>query len=115
MNQTPYVPKPGDVSLFETNRTSDKSPDFNGYAILPDGTKMNIAVWAKQTTRGTMYSGKISSWVDRSDPNAPVYQAHPVGTAYTPPANIPQPRPPLFGTKNEPTLQSESESDGLPF
>ena len=112
MNQNPYVPKPGDVSLFETNRTSDKSPNFNGYAILPDGTKMNLAVWAKETSRGTMYSGKISPWVDRNDPNAPVYQAHPVGNAYTPqPTNA---KPPLFGNKSA-SNQPADEKDDMPF
>jgi hypothetical protein len=112
---TPYVPKPGDVSLFETNRTSDKSPNFNGYCIMPDGTKMNLAVWEKQTARGIMYSGKISPWVEKGDTSAPVYTAHPIGQPYTGTQNRPAQKPPLFGGQKDNFGSPAEGHDDMPF
>ena len=44
-----YVPKDGDLSLFENDKEGyENRPDLTGYALI-NGEKMRVSVWAKDS------------------------------------------------------------------
>ena len=53
-----YVPKDGDLSLFENDKEGNENrPDLTGYAWI-DGEKKRVAVWEKNSGK-LRYSGRI--------------------------------------------------------
>jgi|TARA_Y100000994_G_C15687401_1_gene440255 hypothetical protein len=53
-----YVPKDGDLSLFENDKEGNENrPDLTGYAWI-DGEKKRVSVWAKNSGK-LRYSGRI--------------------------------------------------------
>lgn len=56
-----YEKKPGDVSIFPNRKKleGDRSPDFKGEILTPDGELLEIALWAKPSNFGTFYAGKV--------------------------------------------------------
>jgi hypothetical protein len=53
-----YVPKDGDLSLFENDKEGNENrPDLTGYAWI-DGEKMRVSVWEKNSGK-LRYSGRI--------------------------------------------------------
>lgn len=61
----PYDPKPGDVSLFETEKMGRESaPDHQGYVIahrdIKAGEKIAIALWAGRPNSSRSFGGKVS-------------------------------------------------------
>jgi hypothetical protein len=58
-----YQQKPGDISVFaETDKKNDRSPDWKGSMIIPEGAKpgdkLEVALWAKGD-KGTMLAGSV--------------------------------------------------------
>jgi hypothetical protein len=44
------------VTVFTNNRKkSEKSPDFSGEVVFPDGRKMEIALWNSKSKNGLPY------------------------------------------------------------
>ena len=53
-----YVPKDGDLSLFENDKEGNENrPDLTGYAWI-NGEKMRVSVWEKNSGK-LRYSGRI--------------------------------------------------------
>ena len=53
-----YVPKDGDLSLFENDKEGNENrPDLTGYAWI-NGEKMRVSVWEKNSGK-LKYSGRI--------------------------------------------------------
>lgn len=55
-----YEKKPGDVSIFPNRKKveGDRTPDFKGEILTPDGELLEIALWVKPMQGGTFYAGK---------------------------------------------------------
>ena len=58
-----YQQKPGDISVFlEKEKRNDRSPDWRGSLIVPEGAKpgdkLEVALWAKGD-KGTMLAGSV--------------------------------------------------------
>lgn len=61
----PYDPKPGEVSLFETEKMGRESaPDHQGYFIahrdIKAGEKIAIALWAGRPNSARSFGGKVA-------------------------------------------------------
>ena len=57
-----YEQRSGDIAIFqETDKKSDKAPDWKGTMIVPEGVgpgdKLEIALWSKGN-KGTMLAGQ---------------------------------------------------------
>jgi hypothetical protein len=71
----PYERKPGDVSLFETEKMGRESaPDHQGYFIahrdIKAGEKIAIALWAGRPNSSRSFGGKVSD-LTNSQPSKP--------------------------------------------
>ena len=58
-----YEQKSGDIAVFaETDKKNDRSPDWRGSMVVPEGAKpgdkLEVALWAKGD-RGTMLAGSV--------------------------------------------------------
>lgn len=63
-----YVPKDGDLSLFENDKEGNENrPDLTGYALI-NGEKMRVSVWAKDSGK-LKYSGRIEEPYNGSSSN----------------------------------------------
>ena len=56
-----YTPQPNSFTLFANDKGDNpKRPDYRGDAILPDGTKMKLSCWIKESANGKKFlSGKM--------------------------------------------------------
>ena len=60
-----YTAKPGDVSLFETEKAGhETAPDHRGYFIahrdIKAGEKIAISLWAGKANSSRSFSGRVS-------------------------------------------------------
>ena len=59
-----YEPKPGDGSLFQNEKRTEKSPDRTGYVVahrdIKAGEKLNLAGWIKEGSKGKFLSIRMS-------------------------------------------------------
>ena len=61
-----YEPKAGNFSLFKnTNKTSDKAPDYRGDGLDLDGNEIQVAAWIKQGKNGAFMSCLIQPKQER--------------------------------------------------
>lgn len=68
MEQEQYQINPGSGSLFPTKqKRTEKSPDFYGDIVTPDGLKLSVSGWVKRAKSGIEY---ISLAVKEDDPVA---------------------------------------------
>ena len=45
-----YTPQPNTFTLFVNDKGDNpKRPDYRGDAVLPDGTKMKLSCWLKES------------------------------------------------------------------
>ncbi|WP_313602738.1 hypothetical protein [Rhizobium sp.] len=70
-----YEKKPGDVSLFETEKMGRESaPDHQGYFIahrdIKAGEKIAIALWAGRQNSARSFGGKVSD-LPKPQPSQP--------------------------------------------
>jgi len=57
-----YQPQPNTFSLFANDKGDNpKRPDYKGDIILPDGTKMRLSAWVRESANGgrKFLSGKV--------------------------------------------------------
>ena len=55
-----YTPPPNTFSLFVNDKGDNpKRPDYRGDVILPDGTKMRLSGWIKESNGKRFISGKV--------------------------------------------------------
>ena len=55
---------PGRGVLYTNHKkNSPKHPDLQGEYMLPDGTKIRLSGWYKQTPRGTLVSLALDNYV----------------------------------------------------
>ena len=55
-----YTPQPNTFSLFVNDKGDNpKRPDYRGDVILPDGTKMRLSGWIKESNGKRFISGKV--------------------------------------------------------
>lgn len=57
-----YTPQPNTFSLFANDKGDNpKRPDYKGDIILPDGTKMRLSAWVRESANGgrKFLSGKV--------------------------------------------------------
>ena len=59
-----YNPQPNSFSLFANDKGDNpKRPDYKGDIILPDGTKMRLSAWVRESQSGKKYlSGKLEPY-----------------------------------------------------
>ena len=64
-----YTPQPNTFSLFANDKGDNpKRPDYKGDIILPDGTKMRLSAWVRESQGGKKFlSGKVEPMQDRQD------------------------------------------------
>lgn len=56
MEQEQYQINPGSGSLFPTKqKRQEKSPDFYGDIVTPDGQKLSVSGWVKTAKSGLQY------------------------------------------------------------
>ncbi len=68
MEQEQYITNPGAGSLFPTKqKKQEKSPDFYGDIVTPDGMKLKVSGWVKKARSGIDY---ISLSVREDEPYA---------------------------------------------
>jgi uncharacterized protein (DUF736 family) len=62
-----YTPKPNTFSLFFNEKGDNPNrPDYKGDVILPDGTKMRMSAWMRESKAGMKYlSGKLEPMQDQ--------------------------------------------------
>jgi uncharacterized protein (DUF736 family) len=62
-----YTPQPNTFSLFFNEKGDNpKRPDYKGDVILPDGTKMRMSAWWRESKAGMKYlSGKLEPMQDQ--------------------------------------------------
>lgn len=67
-----YELKPGQGSAFRNTykERGDNKPDFTGTFLSPEGKKMEIAMWEKDTGRGVFYSIKVKELEQRAEPRS---------------------------------------------
>jgi hypothetical protein len=61
-NQKPmsYTPQPNTFTLFANDKGDNpKRPDYRGDVVLPDGTKMRLSGWVKESNGKRFISGKV--------------------------------------------------------
>lgn len=64
---TDYEQKDNTATLFRNDKkTSDKSPDFRGDAVI-DGVKKRVALWIKEGRKGEFYSLAFSDPQEREE------------------------------------------------
>jgi hypothetical protein len=79
-SSNPHREMPGSgVAYWETEKKSDKGPDYKGFLVLEmdykAGEKLKVAMWLKDTARGdTLLSIKEDNWLKRKklEQDAPV-------------------------------------------
>ena len=50
-----YTPQPNTFTLFVNDKGDNpKRPDYRGDAVLPDGTKMKLSCWLKESANGNL-------------------------------------------------------------
>jgi len=57
-----YTPQPNTFTLFANDKGDNpKRPDYRGDIILPDGTKMRLSAWVRESRNGErkFLSGKV--------------------------------------------------------
>jgi hypothetical protein len=57
-----YQPQPNTFTLFANDKGDNpKRPDYKGDIILPDGTKMRLSAWIRESRNGErkFLSGKV--------------------------------------------------------
>lgn len=55
-----YTPQPNSFTLFANDKGDNpKRPDYRGDVILPDGTKMRLSGWIKESNGKRFISGKV--------------------------------------------------------
>ena len=72
-----YTPQPNTFSLFANDKGDNpKRPDYKGDIILPDGTKMRLSAWIRESANGgrKFLSGKVEPMQERQE-SAPAVQA----------------------------------------
>jgi len=72
-----YTPQPNTFSLFANDKGDNpKRPDYKGDIIMPDGTKMRLSAWIRESANGgrKFLSGKVEPMQERQE-SAPVVQA----------------------------------------
>jgi len=63
-----YTPQPNTFSLFANDKGDNpKRPDYKGDIILPDGTKMRLSAWIRESANGgrKFLSGKVEPMQER--------------------------------------------------
>ena len=72
-----YTPQPNTFSLFANDKGDNpKRPDYKGDIIMPDGTKMRLSAWVRESANGgkKFLSGKVEPMQDQQK-SAPAVQA----------------------------------------
>jgi hypothetical protein len=55
-----YTPQPNTFTLFVNDKGDNpKRPDWRGDVVLPDGTKMRLSGWFKESNGKRFISGKV--------------------------------------------------------
>jgi hypothetical protein len=55
-----YTPQPNTFTLFANDKGDNpKRPDYRGDVVLPDGTKMRLSGWVKESNGKRFISGKV--------------------------------------------------------
>ena len=55
-----YQPQPNTFTLFANDKGDNpKRPDYRGDVVLPDGTKMRLSGWVKESNGKRFISGKV--------------------------------------------------------
>jgi hypothetical protein len=55
-----YTPQPNTFTLFVNDKGDNpKRPDYRGDVVLPDGTKMRLSGWVKESNGKRFISGKV--------------------------------------------------------
>jgi hypothetical protein len=57
-----YQPQPNTFTLFANDKGDNpKRPDYKGDIVLPDGTKMRLSAWIRESRNGErkFLSGKV--------------------------------------------------------
>jgi len=63
-----YTPQPNTFSLFANDKGDNpKRPDYKGDIILPDGTKMRLSAWVRESKAASVISQERLS-LCRSNP-----------------------------------------------
>ena len=64
-----YTPQPNSFSLFANDKGDNpKRPDYKGDIIMPDGTKMRLSAWVRESQGGKRYlSGKVEPMQEQSN------------------------------------------------
>jgi len=65
-----YTPQPNTFSLFANDKGDNpKRPDYKGDIILPDGTKMRLSAWIRESANGgrKFLSGKVEPIQERQE------------------------------------------------
>jgi hypothetical protein len=71
-----YTPQPNTFSLFVNDKGDNpKRPDYRGDVILPDGTKMRLSGWIKESNGKRFISGKVEP-IDQKAKESMEHQAH---------------------------------------
>jgi hypothetical protein len=59
-NPMSYTPQPNTFTLFANDKGDNpKRPDYRGDVVLPDGTKMRLSGWVKESNGKRFISGKV--------------------------------------------------------
>jgi len=59
-NPMSYTPQPNTFTLFVNDKGDNpKRPDYRGDVVLPDGTKMRLSGWIKESNGKRFISGKV--------------------------------------------------------
>jgi len=68
-----YTPQPNTFTLFANDKGDNpKRPDYRGDIILPDGTKMRLSAWIRESRNGErkFLSGKVEPMNESRPANA---------------------------------------------
>jgi hypothetical protein len=71
-----YTPQPNTFTLFVNDKGDNpKRPDYRGDVVLPDGTKMRLSGWIKESNGKRFISGKVEP-IDQNAKESMEHQAH---------------------------------------
>jgi len=71
-----YTPQPNTFTLFVNDKGDNpKRPDYRGDAVLPDGTKIRLSGWIKESNGKRFISGKVEP-IDQKAKESMEHQAH---------------------------------------
>ena len=71
-----YTPHPNTFTLFVNDKGDNpKRPDYRGDVVLPDGTKMRLSGWVKESNGKRFISGKVEP-IDQKAKESMEHQAH---------------------------------------